>query len=57
MKDFTIDWRVGGSYSVEATTEEEATKYFFENFEFIMKDALGRKLQGVEIEDIYKEDE
>lgn len=56
MKEFTIDWKVGGSYSVEATTEEEAEQYFFDNFEFIMKEALGYQLRGVEIEDIYEDD-
>lgn len=55
MKDFTIDWKVGGSYSVEATTEEEAEKAFFDNFEFIMKEALGYQLNGVEIENIEEE--
>jgi len=56
MKEFTIDWKVGGSYSVEAATEEEAEKLFIEDFEFILKDALGYKLRGVETE-VYEEEE
>lgn len=57
MKEFTIDWRVGGSYSVEASTEKEAVESLFDDFEFILQDAVGWRQKGVEIEDIYEEGE
>jgi hypothetical protein len=56
MKEFNIDWRVGGTYSVEASTQEEAEQHLIDDFEFILQDALGGRLQGLEIEDIYEED-
>lgn len=56
MKEFMIDWRVGNTYSVEAETKEEAEQSFIEDFEFILKDAVGWRLNGVEIDEIYEED-
>ena len=56
MKEFTIDWRISDSYSVEAETKEEAEQSFIDDFEFILKDAVGWRLKGVEIDEIYEED-
>ena len=56
MKEFTIDWRVGGSFTTEAETKEEAVESLFDDFEFILQDAVGWRQKGVEIEDIYEED-
>ncbi len=56
MKEFMIDWRVGSTYSVEAETKEEAEQLFIDDFEFILKDAVGWRLKGVEIDEIYEED-
>ena len=52
MKEFSIDWKVGGTFCVEANTEAEAEQLLIDDFEFILKDALGNRLQGLEIEDI-----
>ena len=55
MKEFMIDWRVGNTYSVKAETKEEAEDLFIDKFETILKDAVGWRLKGVEIEEIYED--
>ena len=51
MKEFTIDWRVGGSFTTEAETKEEAVESLFDDFEFILQDAVGWRQKAVYVEE------
>lgn len=52
MQNYAIDWNICSTYYVEANSEEEAIQKFDNNLEQVVKEGVGWRYKGVDLQDV-----
>ena len=52
MQNYAIDWIVCNTYYVEANSEAEAIEKFDNNLEQVVKEGVGWRYKGVDLQDV-----